>query len=178
LSLDDIIKLAPLASATVACAAAFIAAVSAIFAGIQIRLAARTAVVQALQSFNKECQERELAIANADSTEAKEHAFLEFMNFLELYAGILNRNLLRGLARDLVRDRLIDSMIVIERAEGWHDAIDRAIFHTETFGELRRLMNNNRPILEQRRQAAATRIEIFEGAARAHSEFDSSHQVS
>lgn len=162
LTVDDAIKLAPLASAIVACLAALIAAGSATFAGIQMRLARRTAVVQVLQSFDKAASDREAALAASTTTDAKKYAFHELMNFLELYAAIWNRRLVTSLARELIRDRLIDSLVVIERAKVWHGTIDRAISHEGTFAELQRFLKKNALIMKARRAAADSRAKALE----------------
>jgi hypothetical protein len=86
------------------------------------------------------------------------------MNFLELYAGICNRRLITGLARDLVRDRLIDSLVVIERAEEWHKAIDLAVFHETTFAELRKFLKRNSNRSKKRRVAAEKRAAQIKAA--------------
>lgn len=161
MSLEDAAKIAPFFSALAACVAALVAATSAGFAGFQVMLSRRTATLQVLQVFDKAITEREAALAAADTDQAKEHAFIEFLNFLELYAGIANRTLLAGLALELVRDRLIDSVVVIERAPAWHDAIDNAIFHQDTFGELRKFLEMHRALLKGRRAVADTRVALL-----------------
>jgi hypothetical protein len=165
LTLDEALKFAPLASALVACAAAVIALGSAMFACIQMRLARRTAVLQVLQTFDKAATDRESALALANANE-KEHAFNELTNFLELYAGVCNRKLVTGLARNLIRDRLIDSVVVIERAEPWHKTIERAVFHETTFAELGKFQKRNRKRFEKRRQGAEKRAAQLEAPAR------------
>jgi hypothetical protein len=157
LTLDEATRLAPLAAAIIGSVAAETGAASATFACVQMRLARRNAVLQALQSFDKTANDREIALGSAETEAGRQHAFYEFMNFLELYAGICNRKLLSGLAHELVRDRLVDSLIVIERALGWREAINKAIFHTDTFSELRRFLNKNRVTVSARRVAAEER---------------------
>jgi hypothetical protein len=157
LTLGEAIEIAPLLSALIAGIAAAIAAASAAFAGVQLWLARRTAVLQVLQQFDKTANDRESSLGSADTNRAQQHALHELLNFLELYAGICNRKLVTGLARELVRDRLIDSVVVIERAEAWHEAIDRAVFHETTFSELRTFLERNRRRLNERRVAVERR---------------------
>jgi hypothetical protein len=161
LTLEEATKIAPVASALFACVAAFIAAVSAAIACLQIALARRTAVIQVLQTFDKAASDREASLSLAADEVTKDHAFNELMNFLELYAGICNRKLVTGLARQLVQDRLIDSVVVIERAKAWHQAIDDAVFHETTFVELRTFLRRNRKEFDKRRVAAQKRAALI-----------------
>jgi hypothetical protein len=165
LTVEEVIKIAPLVSAAIAAIAALVAACSATFAGVQMLLARRTSVLQVLQSFDKAVGDREAALGSAKTEETKEHAFHEFMNLLELYAAICNRNLVTGLAYELIRDRLIDSVVVIERAKTWHDIIDQAIFHSGTFEELRLLLETHKSILAARRGAAEKRHKMIAQAS-------------
>lgn len=162
MTLDEAAKYAPLATALIGCLAAVIAAGSAAFAGVQMRLARRNAVLQALQTFDKGANDREVALKVADTDLDREHAFHELMNFFELYAAICNRRLVTGLAHELIRDRLIDSVVVIERAPAWHDVIDKAIFHSDTFSELRLFMKCNKRIADERRVAAEKRAKLLQ----------------
>jgi len=157
LTVEEIIKITPSVSAAIAAIAALVAACSATFAGVQMLLARRTSVLQVLQSFDKAVGDREAALSSAKTEETKEHAFHEFMNLLELYAAICNRKLVTGLAYEMIRDRLIDSVVVIERAEAWHNIIDQAIFHSGTFEELRVFLGKHKPIHIARREAADKR---------------------
>jgi hypothetical protein len=157
LTVDEAVKIAPLASASIVAIAALVAACTATFAGLQMRLARQTAVLQVLQSFDKAASDREAALSSAKKVETKEHAFHEFMNFLELYAAICNRKLVTGLAYELIRDRLIDSVVVIEHAKAWHNIIDQAVFHSGTFEELRLFLQRHKSIHVARREAADKR---------------------
>jgi hypothetical protein len=137
---------------------------AAFFAGCQMLLARRTSGLQSLQSFDKAATEREAALLEAATDGPRhEYAFNEYMNFLELYAGACNRHLLSGslltgFARRFVRDRLLDSVVVIERAgHELHIAIDRAIYQPGTFEELRRFAKRNRKRLAARRAIAEAR---------------------
>ena len=87
------------------------------------------------------------------------------MNHLELYAGVCNRKLARGLAREIIRDRLVDSVVVIERAEHWHQKINQAIFHSDTFNQLRIFAEKNAKVLSTRREAAKKRQELLTKAS-------------
>lgn len=137
------------------------------FAAVQMLLARRTSSLQALQSFDKSATEREAALLAATSDRSKlEYAFNEYLNFLELYAGACNRHflsgsLLIGFARTFIRDRLLDSLIVIERAAALHNAIERAIHQPGTFQELHIFMRRNRARLDERRTIAKARVSFL-----------------
>lgn len=157
MTIQEAVAVAPVFSAVAASIAALIAVIAVLFAGVQILLARKTATIQVVQTFDKAAAEREAALASAADANKKEHAFNEFLNFLELYAALCNRSLVFGIANEIIRDRLIDSVIVLERAPAWHEKIDRAIYHHETFSHLRQFVQKNKRILDERRTVAAGR---------------------
>ncbi len=88
------------------------AASAATFAGIQMMLARRAAVLQSLQEFFKIASERERALLAAASLDEKEHAFVELLNFLEVYAAAYDGGLFGSLTKELVNDKLLDAVII------------------------------------------------------------------
>jgi hypothetical protein len=67
-----------------------------------------------------------------------------------------------GGARALIGDRLIDSVVVIERIERWRKEIDRSVFHDGTFRELRKFLGRRaaRRSLKKRRDEAIERAAL------------------
>jgi hypothetical protein len=141
-------------------AAVFAATAAASLAAFQLLLSRRTAALQVLQSFDKAATEREAAIMAASDAAKRTYAFNEYMNFLELYAAFCNRHglagsLLTGFGRRFVRNRLLDSVVVIERAvPETHEAIKKAIFQPGTFNELYVFVKRNKSRLKKRRIVA------------------------
>jgi hypothetical protein len=76
----------------------------------------KTTTLQHLQDFFKSVIEREAALANATDDQKSRHAFVEYLDFLEVYSAAVIGGLFIGVAKELVRDKLIDSIITLERA--------------------------------------------------------------
>ena len=112
------------------------------FTAWQMRKARTVAILQSLQEFFKASNERESALA--DATGDKRHAFIEYLNFLEVYSAASNSALFAGVTRELVTDKLIDSIVVLKTAVHWHDEIERSITSVITYKHLRMFMQKHR----------------------------------
>jgi hypothetical protein len=121
-----------------------------VFAAAQIRQARRTAALQALQEFIRSGNERERAILNATaSTPAEQHhAFVELLNFLEMYAAAENGKLLVGIAKELVRDKLLDSLAIIDAQARWREVMEKAVITDVNFSHLARFIAAHRDELK------------------------------
>ena len=115
------------------------------FVGAQIRASNKTADIQALQEFSKQTIEREHRFLNATNAAQKEQAFIEFINFLEMYAAALNGNLVPPVSRKIVSDSVVNSIAAIQMAPAWASKFEDAIRTATTFDELGRFMRSNRP---------------------------------
>jgi hypothetical protein len=71
--------------------------------------------------------EREAALAaNKDDAPKQLHAFIEFLNFLEIYSAAMNARLLAGVARELVQDKLLDCAVILESSPYWQAEIEKS----------------------------------------------------
>jgi hypothetical protein len=127
------------------------AASAAIFAGRQMMQARRTAVLQSLQEFFKVASERERALLTAGNSDEQEQAFVELLNFLEVYAAAHNSRLLGGVSKELVSDKLIDAVVMLEQLPHWHPRIEAAITSDTTFKFLSKFVASNRRTIQSRR---------------------------
>ncbi len=125
-------------------AAAVIAALGLGFVGLQIREARKSSDIQALSEFLRGATEREEALLVAQDDAARKRAFLEFANFLEVQAAALNGNLYPRVTREIVREKLWDSLAVIESAEPWFDELMAAKSSPTTFKHLLRFRKKER----------------------------------
>jgi hypothetical protein len=116
----------------------------------------KTTTLQHLQEFFKSTIEREAALANATDNEKRRHAFVEYLDFLEVYSAAAIGGLFIGVAKELVRDKLIDSIITLERAPQWHDVIQNSVTSVITYKYLIKFMAKNRKVLDLRRSSSAT----------------------
>ena len=94
--------------------------------------------------------ERERALANAHDDEERRHALVEYLNFLELYAAALNGRLLVEVAREVVTDKVMDSLLTIQRAPEWHGEIENAVSSESTFSHLCRFIRYHRHTMQTR----------------------------
>jgi hypothetical protein len=115
----------------------------------------RAATLQHLQDFFEAMNEREAALASSkDDVAKRSHAFVEFLNFLEVYSAAVNGNLFIGVARELVCDKIIDSIVVLENAPQWHDKIEKSFTSPVTYKHIIRFMKRERRTLSARRTVA------------------------
>jgi hypothetical protein len=115
--------------------------------------------LQALQEFLKNVTEREAALLRAPTDDARDQAFNEFMNFLEVYAGAFNRRLFGWGSRKLVRHKLEDSFIELNESPQWKAKVQKAVDRSTTFLEFRKFVTRNRLEIDKRaaERAAAKR---------------------
>jgi hypothetical protein len=128
------------------------AAVGLVLTAWQLWRARTTATLQSLQEFYKACNEREAALAEAEGD--KRHAFIEFMNFLEIYSAAANGGLLAGVTLELVNDKLIDSIVVLMQLGHWHKTIEGSITSSVTYKHLRQFIGQHKKTIDGRYAAA------------------------
>jgi len=110
------------------------------------------ATLQSLQEFSKASNEREAALAEAEDD--KRHAFVEFMNFLEVYSAAANGGLLSGVTLEFVNDKLIDSIVVLMQLGHWHDTIETSVTGPTTYEHLRKFIRRHKKTIDSRYAAA------------------------
>jgi hypothetical protein len=130
------------------------AAIGLFFTAWQFWRSRKTTTLQHLQDFFKSVIEREATLAHA-TDDKKRHAFVEYLDFLEVYSAAVIDGLFIGVAKELVRDKLIDSIITLERAEPWHAIIEDSVTSVITYKYLRTFMAKNRKVLASRRLSSA-----------------------
>ena len=118
------------------CVGAMAAVLGLRFIGNQVREGRRASDLQTLQAFLKDTREHERAFTLAGSNEEKKQAFIEFLNFLETYAAVLNSDLPPEVSKGIIGEKLRDSLAVIQNAEDWHEELQNAITSDTTFKEL------------------------------------------
>jgi len=128
------------------------AAVGLFLTAWQFRRTRAVATLQSLQEFFKASNEREAALAEAQDD--KRHAFIEFMNFLEVYSAAANGGLLTGVTLELVNDKLIDSIVVLMQLGHWHDSIEGSVTGPTTYLHLREFIKRHKKTVEGRYVAA------------------------
>jgi hypothetical protein len=115
----------------------------------------KTTTLQHLQDFFKSVIDREAAFAHATDPEKRRHAFVEYLDFLEVYSAAIMGGLFIGVAKELVQDKLIDSIITLERAPDWHDTIVSSVTSDITYKYLRKFAAKHRKLLASRRGTSA-----------------------
>jgi hypothetical protein len=132
------------------------AAIGLFFTAWQFWRSRRTTTLQHLQEFFKSTIEREAALAHATDDQKRRHAFVEYLDFLEVYSAAVIDGLFIGVAKEMVRDKLIDSIITLERAEPWHAVIEDSVTSAITYKYLRRFIAKHRKVLDLRRLSFAS----------------------
>ncbi len=136
-------------------AQAVTALVGLLFVGTQIRQARKTGDLQSLQEFLHAAKDHEHALINSGSDEDREKAFYEFVNFLETQAAALRGGLFSSVTRRIVREKIRDSVAVIEVIEPWMAKLDAAISSETTFEHLRDFCRRERRHIDRVKCARA-----------------------
>ena len=135
-------------AAVVAAIAAVVAAIAAVlglrFIGLQIKEARKSSDLLILQALLKDSKEHENALLAANSDDEKNQAFIELLNFLEIYAEAINNGLVPEVSCNFVSQKLRDSLVFIQNAPIFHDKLKNAITSPETFEALRKFMEDNK----------------------------------
>lgn len=114
----------------------------------------KTTTLQHIQDFFKSMNDREAALATAGDDQAKQrHAFVEYLNFLEVYSAAVNSGLFIGVAREIVCDKIIDSLVLLDAAPAWHQQIESSISSGVTYSHIRTLMRRHRRTFDARKAA-------------------------
>lgn len=125
-------------------ASAVIAAITLPLIFWQVREARKAADLQSLETFFANTLERESAFLCAATQDDKFQAFAEYLNFLECQAAALNGGILPKVSRELVRDKVIDALALIEAQSGWHAELEKAILTPNTFTNLTKFIRRHR----------------------------------
>ncbi len=153
--IEELIETAPLIGAAIAGISAFISAIGLGVAAYQMLQTRRTAVLQTLQEFFKTVVERERALLGAKAgTPEHRCAFEEFLNCLELYSSTINHRMLKDPAREIVRDKIIDSVVIIqEYVNETLATLEEHITSEAAYTHLRKFISANRRTIAARRLA-------------------------
>ena len=103
----------------------------------------KLSTLQHILDFFKSTNEREASLADAQDENARRHAFVEFLNFLEIYSAAVNSNVFAGVADELVRDKLIDTIDVLESFPQWHHEVAKSKTSATTYKQLARFIKRN-----------------------------------
>jgi hypothetical protein len=79
------------------------------------------------------------------------HAFIELLTFLEVYTSAHNKNLFGDGCEEMIRHKLLDSLIELNEAKEWHLLIEQALDRSTTFSEIRKFMDRYRAEFAQRK---------------------------
>jgi hypothetical protein len=118
-----------------------------------MRNAVRVATLQSLQEFFKTVLDRERAVRDAKTLEEREYSFNEYMDCLELYAGAYNARLLRKLTREIVRDKIIDVVVVLELLPESRAQVEKAINSPAVYSHLYAFVKSHRTTITSRLEA-------------------------
>lgn len=129
------------------CVSAVAAVLGLWYIGRQLQIGRRTSDLQALQTFLKDVKEHERALLHSAGDD-KNSAFVEFLNFLEVYALAFNGKLFSGVSCEVVEQKLVDSLTIIAALPEWHPKLEMAITSQTTFLGLKRFMENHRRQLD------------------------------
>lgn len=137
-------------------ASAIIAAVTLPLIFWQVRESRKAADLQSLETFFANTLERESAFVRAATQEEKSQAFTEYLNFLECQAAALNGCILPKVSRELVRDKVVDALALIEAQSAWHAELEKAILTPNTFTNLTTFIQRNRKNINQAKAGSGT----------------------
>jgi hypothetical protein len=155
LTLAEVVPYAQVGGTIAAAIGSCIAAIGLFINAWQFQRSRKATTLQHLQDFFKEMNERELALALAKDDVAKQdHAFVEYLNFLEVYSAALNDSLFTGVARELAYDKIVDALVVLENAPQWHEQVQKSFTSHVTYKHIIEFMKRQRRTLSARRRVA------------------------
>ena len=129
-------------------AATFIAAISAVFASLQIRAARQSAEFSSLIQFHKDFVDHERLLRCATDTEFPS-IFIEYLNLLEAYAAIERSSLTGRTTQTQIVERLRDAVAVVELDEHRSKDLLAATSTPMAFSELKTFIQKYRPAIER-----------------------------
>jgi hypothetical protein len=141
---------AQVASGAAAAVGLFLTAFGLFLTASQMRRSRQTADLQVLQKFFETANKHEFELAHAKDAAAWTFAFNEFLNFLEIHCAAYNKKQFGPGCKDLVRHKLEDCYIELDRNQQCHPLIANAIDRTTTFFELRTFVQRNRKEIHAR----------------------------
>jgi hypothetical protein len=110
----------------------------------------KATTLQHVQDFFKAVIEREAALAHATDDQKRRHAFVEYLDFLEVYSAAVIDGLFIGVAKEFVSDKIIDSIVELERAPQWHEEIQKSKTSVVTYKYLRKFAAKHQGIIDSR----------------------------
>jgi len=154
-SAEALVPWAQVASGIAASVSSLVACVTTIFVVVQCVRLRRTSALQALQEFTKTLTERERALVVAPDADGHRLAFWELLNSLETHAAAYNGRLYIGTAAEIVRDKLVDSLVIIKDSPRGRAEMDAAMNSDAVFTHLHDFRRRNHRLIDAR--AAARR---------------------
>ena len=103
------------------------------YAARQLWVGRRGASAAALISLNESFRQAWLLFSNTDNDDARQHAFADVMNLLEIACAIFEDNLFVGRSGRLLEDYLCHVFILIRDSEDALRRIEKLLLTPETF---------------------------------------------
>jgi uncharacterized membrane protein YebE (DUF533 family) len=119
-----------------------------VFVGWQIKQARKAADFSTLKDFLRDVKEHQDALLSV-APKGKEAAFVEFMNFLKIYALALDQKLVPKVSRKLIAQTLCESVACLWNAPNIHHLIVKAYTSPETFENLIKFAQKNEEKIEK-----------------------------
>jgi catechol 2,3-dioxygenase-like lactoylglutathione lyase family enzyme len=123
----------------------------------QLQHARRTAELAALYEFHNSMRDAERTLSDAANDAERKRALFEFLNLLEINAAAVQRRLFVGASAVMVRDKLLDSLAVMQVTPGIRDDLERAVSTEAALTYLADFMQRNGSALHRRVAQVASR---------------------
>jgi hypothetical protein len=146
----DWVEPAQVASGIAAAVGLFLTAIGLFLTASQMRRNRQTADLQVLQKFFETANKHEYELVHAKDIDAWTYAFNEFLNFLEIHCAAYNQKQFGSGSKELVRHKLEDCYIELNRNQQCHPLIAKAVDRSTTFLEFRVFVQRNRKEIDIR----------------------------
>lgn len=110
----------------------------------QMRSARSTSEAQTLGEFLDRSKALADGLFGVDDSEKRRFAFLDYANFLELYAGLVNARVLHAKAHEIIRHKLISAFAIIETTPDFSALLISGLDTPDTFMEINRFLHKNK----------------------------------
>jgi len=115
-----------------------------VFVGTQMRAARRASDISVIQEFLKTATACEGALFKAETPDLKVAEFHNYLNFIEVYCLYLNKSLLSVNQKEIIREKIIDCLAIIDGDVDWREEFHKAKTSTTTFKHISEFTDQNR----------------------------------
>lgn len=114
----------------------------------QMKSARSTSEVQTLIEFHRRVDALEDKLASS-TNEDRYFAFIDYVNFLEVFAGLNNSKALHKISTEIIAKKIISALAIIDISDNFKEMLHNAIDTPSTFSEIKKFMKINKRSIDE-----------------------------